>query len=102
MEIECLLWNIDSELYERVCAVLFDMWDPIGVNAFAPRGEYDSYAAFIIRTIRNGAGEFKLAEHLGCLALDSMGLSNIDEARDRIVAKRLIELVGTAGAARRE
>ena len=87
--------------YQRVCAVLFDMWDPIGVNGFAPRDEYDFYAAFIIRMIRNDAGEFKLVEHLGCLARDSMGLSHIDEARDRIVAKRLIELVGTAGAARR-
>ena len=85
--------QIDRRLNEAVCAFLFDEWDPIGVNAFAPRDEYDSYAAGLIRMVRDGADEYKVAHRLTELARISMGLSVGDEERDRAVARRLIALV---------
>ncbi len=92
----------DHDLYEHVCAVLFEIWDPIGINTIAPCNEYDSYATYIIQMIREGADESEVVAHLGRLARESMGLSYVDESRDRIVAMRLIELVGSTGSGQSE
>jgi hypothetical protein len=83
----------DPDTYRRVCAILFDEWDPIGVNGGGPRDEYDGYAAGLIRAVLDGADEHRLTERLGRLAREAMGLSHIDTARDRRVARRLIEAV---------
>jgi hypothetical protein len=83
----------DATLYQQVFAVLFDDWDPIGVNGFAPRDEYNSYAPALISLIRSGADENKVAEQLGVFARESMRLSHVDVERDRRVTRRLIELI---------
>ena len=87
---------MDAQLAEslsRVCDVLFAEWDPIGVNAFAPRDEYNSYAPELVGLIRTGMDERQVAAHPSEIARARMGLSHVDEARDRAVARRLIELV---------
>jgi hypothetical protein len=80
-------------LYRQVFAVLFDEWDPIGVNGFAPRDEYNSYAPALIAMIRGGADENRIAHQLGEFARVSMGLSHVDVKRDQRVARRLIALI---------
>lgn len=93
--------ELDWELYRQVCAVLWEHWDPIGVNGFGgPSDEYDRYAPALIRHIRGGADDYKVTELLATFARTSMGLSRVDEPRDRAVARRLIELVrGQGGGA---
>jgi hypothetical protein len=81
------------ELYKQVCDLLFDEWDPIGVNEFAPRDEYDSYAAGLIRLVHGGGDEGEVVAMLGYIARESIGLSHVDAERDRVVARRLIALV---------
>ena len=82
-----------SELLRRVCDVLFDEWDPIGVNAFAPSDEYNSYALELVGLIRGGLDERQVAAYLGDIARVRMGLSHVDAARDQSVARHLIERV---------
>ena len=52
-------------MLERIQQLLWEDWDPIGVNA-APGafGEYDAYAEDVLRLIRNGRGVDEIAEYL--------------------------------------
>ena len=86
-----------TALYRRVCELLFAEWDPIGVNGLGgPQDEYDSYAAGLMRLIEGGADEYRVAHRLGELARVSMGISHVDQERDRRVARQLIDLVRRA------
>jgi hypothetical protein len=86
--------KLDANLYQKVCDLLFDEWDPIGVNALGgPRDEYDSYAAGLVRTILGGADLYRVTQYLGRAARVSMGLSHVDARRDQQVARRLIALI---------
>jgi hypothetical protein len=84
-----------KKLWQEVKEVLFQEWDPIGINSNpACSDEYDSYVNTIVRFIQAGADEYKIAEHLRNLRRVSMGLSSEDEERDRRIARRLINLGG--------
>ena len=85
--------QIDPELYFKACAVLFDEWDPLELNAFAPCDEYSNYAEGLIRFIWNGADQQQAADRLGEFTLVDMGLTHTDEQRNQQVAQRLILLV---------
>ena len=85
--------NVTAELYRRVCDVLFDERDPIGVNGVAPRDEYDSYAWGLIAEIVSGGDETAVSNQLSQIARVSMCLTHINEERDHRVARRLIALV---------
>lgn len=68
--------QLDCRLYERVCAFLWEEWDPIGVRSLGgPNDEYDSYAAGLIRLVQTGADEFKVAGQLAKIEEDGIGLS---------------------------
>jgi hypothetical protein len=84
----------DEHLLNDVRAVLFLEWDPIGVNGNEScRNEYDSYARTIIDYLHQGKDEHKLTVYLAELQRNSMGLSVINEERDRRVARSLLRLV---------
>jgi hypothetical protein len=81
-------------MVERVREILFREWDPIGVNGYETcREEYDSYAPTLVRYLREGADEHRIAAHLTRLARDAMGLSVAADELDRRVARLLLELV---------
>ncbi|MCE9561649.1 MAG: hypothetical protein K8U57_06300 [Planctomycetes bacterium] len=84
--------HLTAEIYRRVCDILCDEWNPIGVHGL-PRDEYDSDAAGLIRRIMSGGEEAAISSQLVEIARESMGLSRVDEERDRRVAMRLIEVV---------
>ncbi len=83
----------DDPLLSRVQEILFREWDPIGVaDNVECRDEYDSYAMTLVRLLRSGADEYKIALRLGTFQRVTMGLSRVDEAVDRRVASRLVAL----------
>ena len=83
-----------KELWQAVKEVLFREWDPIGVNPNpACSDEYDSYVGKIVRLLQAEADEYKIAEHLRSLQRVGMGLSSVNEERDRRIARRLISLI---------
>ena len=83
-----------DRLLLAVQEVLFQEWDPIGVNSNEVcRDEYNSYAPTICRYLQDGVDEYKLAAHLSQLQRVSMGVPRIDEDLNRNVARKLLNLV---------
>ncbi len=81
-------------LYREVCELLWEEWDPIGVNgASTATDEYDSYAGTICRFLLDGCDESKLVAHLQDIQRNSMGLSSVDAECDLRVARLLLALV---------
>jgi hypothetical protein len=81
-------------LIAEVDAVLWEVWDPIGVNdAPEARDEYTSYAPGVAQLLRSGASDAVIERHLATLILD-MGLSwvNPDRARRTLAALREIAI----------
>ena len=78
-------------LYRAVDEVLHYVWDPIGV-ARAPqaRDEYQSYLPQVFKMVCARRDELAIAEHLGTIAVDGMGLP-ADPARELEVARLLLE-----------
>ena len=57
-------------------AVLLKEWDPIGIQDVPEaQDEYDSYVGGVYHLLADGASVEALAEHLGAIERDSMGLS---------------------------
>lgn len=67
---------------EAVRQVLWEVWDPIGVNASTGAfGEYDSYAPAIVSLLARGCSARELETHLIKLETGSMGLSQVPSPR---------------------
>jgi hypothetical protein len=82
-----------ERLMQAVREVLLREWDPIGV-ADHPEcsDEYDRYARAICRYLEEGIDEFRLTAYLSQVQTVGMGLSRVDDERDRLVARRLLSL----------
>ncbi len=81
---------MNKQLYTKVDVILWNEWDPIGVNDIAPRDEYQSYVPEIYKMLVDNKTEKEIAERLNDIAINTMGLlGNLEHCK--IVAKRLIE-----------
>ena len=80
-----------SRLLPFVNEILFREWDPIGINGNEQcRDEYLQYARTLVDLLLSGADEFKLAGRLGEIQNNSMGISQVDNERNKRIAKRLV------------
>ena len=79
-----------TEIQEAIRLVLWNDWDPIGINDSGPDDEYDSYVGGY-RLLASGASEYQIIERLYQLETISMGM---DGRRDRLknVAEKLMKL----------
>ena len=82
-----------KKLYEQVDKVLWEDWDPIGVNTDGgPDDEYSGYVPSIVKLLENEADESKITKLLFEHARVNMGLSS--KLSDHVeVAKKLRELL---------
>lgn len=81
-------------LIDQVDSVLWEVWDPIGINdAPGARDEYTSYAPGLAQLLRSGASDAEIERHLATIILD-MGLTwvNPDRARRTLAALREIAI----------
>ena len=82
------------ERIAQVDAVLWEVWDPIGVN-YEPqtRDEYTSYAPEILELLDSGASDAVLEQHLTSIVLEQMGMtwSNPERTRRTIAALRALD-----------
>jgi hypothetical protein len=77
---------------DRVAAVLWQDWDPIGVGWMGgPDDEYDLYAEGVVALLRSGAGEQAIADHLQAIEIERMGLPAKDVDAKR-AARALVSL----------
>ena len=82
---------------KNIRRLLWEDWDPIGVNDSAPNDEYDSYADRIFSMVNRGSGESDIAEYLFWAETENMGLGgpNYDDAVRRnasVIAAKIMKL----------
>jgi len=80
---------------QEIDRILWDVWDPIGVNTISPaRDEYSSYVNGVFELLISGASDDAIAEHLLKIAKDRMQLngSTLADMRLTVVALRGINL----------
>ena len=81
---------MNKQLYKKVDEILWNDWDPIGINDSAPRDEYQSYVPGIYKMLIEDRTEKEIAERLNKIAISSMGLSgNLEHCKT--IAKKLID-----------
>ena len=80
-----------SKLWEQVDRILWEDWDPIGINDSGPEDEYSGYVPSIINLLNKDADEKKIAKLLYEHANVNMGGSTILEDHLK-VAKKLKQL----------
>lgn len=80
-----------KKLYDAVDKILWEKWDPLGVNDIEDaRDEYYSYIPKITELLIKGRDSFKITQHLYDLTTISMGGLG-DKKRDQVVSKLLLE-----------
>lgn len=80
-----------ANLYEAIDLILWNDWDPIGINDIAPRDEYQSYTPTIFKLKTSGADKETIAKKLHQIETVTIGvLGNIDHCRQ--VADKIINL----------
>ena len=82
---------------EQMKRLLWEAWDPIGVNAHGPEGEYDgpedeydSYAFRVFVMLNEGKGQTEIAEYLRWIETEHMGLNG--SGRESDIAQKAIEI----------
>ena len=84
--------NRSREIMRQIHDVLWNDWDPIGVNDCAPDDEYDSYISSVYKILSDRPDEYKLTKHLLKLETNSMGLSSREETHLLPVVRKLMEI----------
>ena len=80
-----------KKLYQEIDEILWNDWDPIGINDIAPRDEYQSYTPMIFTLKRKGANEEEIANKLYQIETETIGVNgNIEHCKE--VARKIIEL----------
>lgn len=84
-----------QEFGQRVDALLWEKWDPIGINAsMDARGEYRSYAARICAMLREGSRKQEILDYLYWAESVHMGLSCSQEqaeAKNSAIADEILQ-----------
>lgn len=80
-----------KDLYTEIDEILWNDWDPIGINDIAPRGEYQSYTPTIYKLKTSGADKETIAKTLHQIETVTIGvLGNLEHCRQ--VADKIINL----------
>ncbi|MCC4283920.1 hypothetical protein LL273_09290 [Marinobacter salarius] len=80
------------EFYRRVDEILYYKWDPIGVSdSDWARDEYQSYLPRVFVLALEGNSSEIIANYLGVVSTESMGLSHTPE-HDLKIARLIIEI----------
>ncbi|MGY3088758.1 riboflavin kinase/FMN adenylyltransferase [Hymenobacter sp. UYAg731] len=83
--------STEKAIYRAIDEILWNDWDPIGVNDIAPRDEYQMYTPEIFSLKTTGATADVIAKRLHELEQIRMGLSgNIEHCKE--VAQKIIDL----------
>lgn len=85
--------NTINDLKTEVYSILWNDWDPVGVNdSEIYDDEYKSYVPKIVELLNKNIDISKLTTHLESLARDSMGLSITNNSEEKRIAELLINL----------
>lgn len=86
-----LKYEEPTNLSEAINLILWNDWDPIGINDIAPRDEYQNYTPTIFNLKTNGADKETIAKTLHEIETITIGVvGDIDNCRQ--VADKIINL----------
>jgi hypothetical protein len=85
------LTGLDKSYYSALDDLLYDEWDPLGVNDSAPRDEYSSYAYPLYHLSRTGFSEVEIVGYLNQVSLKWFGQEPNLELNS-CIAKRVLEI----------
>ncbi len=80
-----------KNLYQEIDEILWNDWDPIGINGIAPRDEYQTHTPIIFSLKRKGANEKEIANKLHKIEKETIGVFGSFEHCKK-VARKIIEL----------
>jgi len=83
--------NKATAIQESIRQILFNDWDPIGINDSAPDDEYDSYIAGVYRLLVSGASGSEISEHLRQIEITQIEVATNPDHR-KMVADKLKSL----------
>jgi len=78
-----------KEIYKSVDEILWNEWDPIGVNDVAPRDEYQSYVPEIFSMLIQNRTDKEIADRLYNIETETIGVLGSRE-HCLIIAKKLV------------
>ena len=85
--------NEETKLYKSIDEILWNDWDPIGVNDYGEnaRDEYYGYLPIVYQLKINGATKTEIANYLDLVMTDKMGMSsNMEHSLN--VAEKIVAL----------
>ncbi|MBK8734661.1 MAG: hypothetical protein IPL98_01780 [Saprospiraceae bacterium] len=92
--LKLLKYEEPTTLYETIDYILWNEWDPIGINDIAPREEYQSYTPTIYNLKNIGADKELIVKTLHKIETETMGLlGNIEHCKE--IADKIIKLQDT-------
>ena len=79
---------------QQIDRILWEVWDPIGVNKIAPRDEYSGYVNGVFQLLTSGASDEEIAQHLLTIVHDRMELkaAMVADMQPTVSALRAISL----------
>lgn len=80
-----------SKLYNKIDEILWNDWDPIGINNCAPRDEYQGYVPEIVKLVESGASLDEIAKHLHNIETNIIGVKGSIVVCD-LVANKIIKI----------
>lgn len=87
-------------MLQEIRRILWEEWDPIGVNGIAPDDEYDSYAFRVFSMLSEEADVQSVADYLRWAAAENMGLGGA--GRDDSIAEDAQQIASKIIALRKE
>ena len=85
------------KLYNKIDEILFYEWDPIGISdGDLARDEYHSYLPRVFSLALQNEQPESIAEYLGTVTTESMGMS-LTKEHDMNIAKKILEMKKSIG-----
>ena len=69
-------------IMKQIHEVLWNDWDPIGINEVAPEDEYDSYIGAVYHLLASGCTREVLVTHLIKLETEAIGLGPLSSGSE--------------------
>ena len=85
------------ELYQGIDEILWNDWDPIGINLLpSSRDEYQDYIPVIFKLVMKNVTSLELEQYLDDVVKNRMGLRSSKKS-NKPVAEKIIELKNQLG-----
>ena len=79
-------------IHADISRILFELWDPIGLQGVGPHDEYDTFVGGVYRLLAQGATAAALDGHLRQLERDALGVKSERSRKSAVDALLALDL----------